>query len=234
MFSESAELYDAIYSFKDYAAESAQVAGLIRASNPAARTLLDVGCGTGEHVRILATEHGFAADGLDIDEGLLAIARAKVPSARFFVADMSDFALGTRYDAIVSLFSSIAYLVTLDKVQRALACCRDHLASAGIVIIEPWFPPGVLQPGRVFRHEGQVGATHVERASRADVDGRVSRLHFDYRIEGPDGVRHVQEVHDLGLFTVDEMQEAFKSAGFTAAFDPVGLSGRGLWTASLP
>jgi len=37
MFTESAELYDAIYSFKDYAAEAAQIAPLVRATHPQPR-----------------------------------------------------------------------------------------------------------------------------------------------------------------------------------------------------
>jgi hypothetical protein len=44
MFTESAEFYDAIYSFKDYAAEAAQIAALVRASCPQARSVLDVAC----------------------------------------------------------------------------------------------------------------------------------------------------------------------------------------------
>ena len=43
MFTESAELYDAIYAeFKDYAAETAQIAKLVRMAHPGARSLLDV------------------------------------------------------------------------------------------------------------------------------------------------------------------------------------------------
>lgn len=60
---------------------------------------------------------------------------------------------------------------------------------------------------------------------------RVSRLHFDYQIDGPSGMRQVQEVHELGLFTPDELRKAFVQAGLVAEYDTVGLAGRGLWTA---
>lgn len=53
MFSASAELYDLIYSsFKDYPAETAQLAALIRAAHPVAHRILDVACGTAEHAAI--------------------------------------------------------------------------------------------------------------------------------------------------------------------------------------
>lgn len=126
MFTESAEFYDAIYSFKDYVAEADQIVARVRSVRPGARTVLDVACGTGEHVRLLADRHGFDVDGLDFDPGLLRVARTKHPLGRFFEADMSSFVLERRYDAILCLFSSIAYLVTLERVTQA----RDGSARA--------------------------------------------------------------------------------------------------------
>lgn len=47
MFSRSAKIYDAVYGFKDYAAEAETVHRVITDRCPAARTLLDVACGIG-------------------------------------------------------------------------------------------------------------------------------------------------------------------------------------------
>jgi trans-aconitate methyltransferase len=125
MFTESAELYDAIYSFKDYAAESAQLATLVRAARPQARTLLDVGCGTGEHVRRLIAQHGFTADGLDVDPRLLDIARRKSPGARFFAADMRATSLSRRATTLSSVFSA-----RLPTWSHSIACSeRCHAAE---------------------------------------------------------------------------------------------------------
>ena len=232
MFSESAEFYDAIYSFKDYAAEAVQIADLVRSLHPQARTILDVACGTGEHARRLSRDHGFAVDGIDLDAGLLAIAKTKHLAGEFFQGDMSDFSLERRYDVVMCLFSSIGYLVTLDRVRAALACFRRHLQPDGVVIVEPWFGPGVLDTGRVIRVKGRHEGRHVERINRNEVDGRRSWLHFEYRIEMPDGTtRTAIEVHELGLFTVDEMRDAFAAAGLDATHDSRGLTGRGLWSA---
>ncbi len=144
---------------------------------------------------------------------------------------MSDFALDRRYDAILCLFSSIGYLVTLDRVTSALVRFRQHLAPRGIVVVEPWFPPGVLDTERVYHLSGSSRGTQVTRTARNEVQGRVSRLLFEYELNGPDGKQHATEVHELGLLTQDEMGRAFEAAGLSAIFDPVGLSGRGLWTA---
>jgi SAM-dependent methyltransferase len=231
MFEVSAEYYDLIYaSFKDYQAEAGHVASLLRRLHPACRTLLDVACGTGEHARFLAGA-GFIVDGLDLDPGFVRIARQKHPAGRFFEADMGGFRLPHRYDAVVCLFSSIGYLQTLDRVAGAFACFREHLAPGGIVVVEPWFAPGVLEHGRVALNTGEADGVRVTRSSRVEVEGRLSRLHFGYEITNGTGTRHASEVHELGLFTTPEMLEAFRLAGLEADYDPKGLTGRGLYVA---
>ena len=73
MFSQSADLYDAIYSFKDYAAESERLRDLIRLQGgPVSGRLLDVGCGTGAHLQHLRGH--YEVEGLDLDADLLKVA----------------------------------------------------------------------------------------------------------------------------------------------------------------
>jgi SAM-dependent methyltransferase len=232
VFSESAELYDAIYgTFKDYAGEAATIAQYIYANSPAAHTLLDVGCGTGEHVKHL-WQHGFVADGIDLDRRLLEVARRKVPQGEFVEADMSAFELTKRYDVITCLFSSIGYLLSIDRVTTALRRFRDHLTPSGIIVVEPWFPPGVLRPGVGSKREAEVNGVRVERTSTTSIHGTLSRLIFDYQIEDASGIQRAREVHDLGLFSSTEMLDAFEGAALTATYDPVGMfDNRGLYIA---
>ena len=145
MFDASAEYFDLIYgSFKDYPREAAQIASLLRQNRPDCRTVLDVACGSGEHARLL-TEAGFAVDGVDLSAEFVEIARRKNPAGRFAAGDMSDFHLGRRYDAVLCLFSSIGYLRTLDRVGAAFDCFREHLVPGGVLLVEPWMPPGVRE-----------------------------------------------------------------------------------------
>lgn len=231
MFTASAEFYDLIYSTKkDYAAEAAQVAAWLRRLHPRCRTVLDVACGTGEHAKRLA-ELGFAVDGLDVSPDFVRLARQKHLAGRFFEADMAGFHLPHRYDAVICLFSSIGYLEVIERVVDALRCFREHLAPGGVVMVEPWFAPGVLDPGRITETTATHGDITVKRRSRLEVEGRLSRLYFDYDITDAGGTRHASEVHQLGLLTREEMLAAFRAAQLDAEFDPHGPSDRGLYLA---
>jgi len=232
VFTGSAELYDAIYgAFKDYPAEVTTIAAVVKSAHPDARTVLDVGCGTGEHVKHLRMNDSFEVDGLDLDPDLLAVARRKVVDARFFQADMATFELGIRYDVVLCLFSSIGYLKSLDRVTAGLRRFHAHLAKDGVVVVEPWFAPQVLREGTGAPVHVVAGGAQVERTSHLSIQGRVSTIVFTYHIEDAAGTRTIEEVHELGLFTQAEMLDCFREAGLHATYDPVGPTGRGLYVA---
>ncbi len=232
MFSKSAELYDKIYfEFKDYKAEAQKINDLLTSEHSSARTLLDVACGTGEHARILPDQHGFKVDGIDLDDKLISLAKRKNPEGNFCCADMVNFDLAKTYDVVMCLFSSIGYVKTLDRVTSALERFSAHTNEGGLILVEPWFSPGELQPGKNFVTTAQTEELSVARMGYSHVQDRISTLHFEYLIGTPGKIDHEIEEHELGLFTVDEMNQCFKDAGLVAAFDEEGISGRGLYTA---
>lgn len=231
MFDAFAEFYDAIYKpIKDYPAEADAVAGLVRKLHPAAKTILDVACGTGEHARLLAMR-GFVVDGLDIDPAFVRLARQKHTAGRFLEADMANFTLAQRYDVVICLFSSIGYLRTLDRVGSAFRCFREHLVPGGVLIVEPWFAPGVLDEERVGRNTGEADGVHIIRTSRIALEERISRLYLDYEITDAKGTRHAREIHELGLFSNAELMDTFRAVGLRPEYDPIGLANRGLYVA---
>lgn len=85
-------------------------------------------------------------------------------------------------------------------------------------------------PGR--RAEGN--GVRVSRVSRAEIDGRLSRLHFEYEVTDGTGTRRASEVHELGLFTSTELLQTFQEVGLQVDYDPKGLTDRGLYVARIP
>jgi ubiquinone/menaquinone biosynthesis C-methylase UbiE len=134
-FIQSAELYDAVYSFKNYARESDRLRAAINELVPGARTLLDVACGTGEHAKFL--KQHYAVDGIDLSEDYLRAARLKNPSGNYTCADMTEFTLNRTYDVVTCLFSAIGIVRTFERLERAVVCMARHLRPGGALIVEP-------------------------------------------------------------------------------------------------
>ena len=234
MYTQSAQWYDALYSFKDYKAETDQLLALLSEKRPNAKTLLDVACGTAEHDRYLS-EH-YQVDGIDLEPEFIHIAAAKNRAGRYTQADMSSFDLDRTYDIILCLFSSIGYLRTLDRVGQALQCFKRHLALGGLLLVEPWFTPASWNPehpATMLTAEGK-GEGEGWRICRMTETGQAGNLSFftcHYLVGQGKGVKYFTEYHELGLFTVEEMTAAFRQAGFTVTYDEAGLIGRGLYLA---
>jgi SAM-dependent methyltransferase len=228
MFTRSAELYDAFYAFKDYAAEAQQVEAVIRASCPGARTLLDVACGTGKHLEYLRDRFD-AVEGLDLDPALLAVARRRLPGVALHEGDMTSFDRGRRYDAVTCLFSSIAYATTVERLDAAVAAMAGHLEPGGVLVVEPWVLPEDWQEDRVhalFVDEPELKAARINRGTTL---GPTMTIEFHYLVGTPEKVERFEERHEVGMFRHEDYVRAFERAGLTADRDPYGLTGRGLY-----
>jgi SAM-dependent methyltransferase len=226
MFNQSAAWYDAFYRDKNYAGEADQVATLIQARHPQASTLLDVGCGTGRHLEHLCAH--FVCVGVDLDPGLLTVARRRLPEVPLVQADMTEFDLGRRFDAVTCLFSSIGYVGSVERLHAAVGCVTRHLHPDGVLIVEPWILPDAWIEGvslvDVVEEDGRK-LVRVITSRRADAM-TILRMHYAVAAHGE--ITSVDERHELGLFTKEEYLQAFARAGLDATWDPDGLTGRGL------
>jgi SAM-dependent methyltransferase len=228
MFTKTAPYYDKLYSFKDYRAEVEQLVTIIQKYLLSqGNRLLDVACGTGQHIEYLK-EH-FEVEGLDVDEELLALARQRNPGVPFHAGDMIDFDLDRQFDVVTCLFSSIGYVKTLDNVRRAVACMTHHLLPGGLLIVEPWFTPDAWHAPAVHSLFIDEPDLKIARINTSFADGRLSYFDFHYLIGTPEGTEHFVERHELGLFETDEMQGALLDAGLEVIYDAEGLIGRGLF-----
>jgi SAM-dependent methyltransferase len=232
VFSNSEEFYDAVYSWKDYDAESERLHALIEERNPGASTLLDVACGTGTHLARLA--QWYEVEGVDLDPKMLELAGKKIPDARLGVGDMVTLDLGRSFDVVTCLFSSIGYARSVARVRQAVAAMASHLAPGGVLIIEPWFTPEQWHPGRPHMLTIDEPDLKIARVSLSGREGRMAILDFTYVVGTPAGVEVFTERHEAVLATDEEYREAFGAAGLKVEHDEQGLMGRGLWIGRRP
>lgn len=228
MFERSAELYDAVYDFKDYAAESRTLHEMIgRHVRTGARTLLDVACGTGQHLALLRA--WYEVEGVELDPGMLGVARRRLHGVPLVQGDMLDVRLGRRFDAVTCLFSSIGYVATVSRMRRAVRNLRRHVAPGGVLIVEPWFTPDKYSAGHIAGRFVDRPKLKIARVTVGEQEGMLSIMDMHYLVASPAGVERFVERHELGLFTHEEYLAAFRDSGLDVHYDPDGLMGRGLY-----
>lgn len=236
LFDRWAELYDATYAAKgkDYQAEAAQLLALARERRPpgAVRSLLDVACGTGEHLRFLREELEVA--GVDRSAAMLAVARRKLPGVRLERADMTTFRLERRFDLVTCLFSSVGYLDSEAALRQAIRRMAGHLEPGGLLIVEPVMTPDRLQPPRTSTLDFASAGSRVRRTTSARHEDDVLRIRFDYEIDDGHRVERLSEEQPIRLFTDGAYSSALAAAGLEVDHDPHGLTGVGLYLGRRP
>jgi SAM-dependent methyltransferase len=233
-FALLAEFYDSVYFWKDYPLEARRVRELVRRYGPpGARSLLDVGCGTGAHLAELT--RWFECAGLDSSPDMLAVARRRLSSVPLKQGRMESFQLGRRFDVITCLFSAIGYVRTESGLRRTARTFASHLNDGGVAIVEPWLTPGQVRVGRVHLAVSGSKDHPIARMNTNVRRGGLSVMDMHYLVGGRRGVRHWVERHEMGLFSRATMRAAFTAAGLRVRYVPSRFSTRrGLYIATKP
>lgn len=232
VFSETAKYYDKLYQWKDYGKEIDKLIKLIRLDlTDKSHTLLDVACGTGEHIKYL--KKFFQSEGLDICKTLLDIAGEKNPEINFYLGDMLDFDLGKNFDIITCLFSSIGYMKTSDLMKSAIKNMVKHLNPNGFLVIEPWLTPEVWKANTTHAFFIDEPELKIARINTSFTRNKISVFDLHYLIGTPEKTEHFVEHHELGLFTEEEMTAILEEFNLNVTFDEEGISGRGMYIAQL-
>ena len=227
MYEKYAAVYDAM-SARDHAADADAVRRVIAASTTRpVRSLLDVACGTGTHLEHLRGHYDEIV-GLDLSGEMLAVAAQRLPGVRLVEGDMLAFDLGRRFDAVTCLGSAIGYARTPENLERAVARMAQHLAPGGVLLLEPFVSPEVWEWGHVGSRFVETPSLKIAYFATTGEPGPVANMTFHYLVAEKDQVTYFNEEHALGLFTSDQLVEAFRSAGLRTTHDPKGLTGRGL------
>jgi ubiquinone/menaquinone biosynthesis C-methylase UbiE len=233
MFNKSYLYYDKIYAQKDYQAETEKLQLFIEEHlRLDGKRLLDVACGTGQHIQYLS-EH-FDVEGLDLVPELLEIAKEKYPEVQFHQGNMMDFDLKKQFDVLTCLFSAIGYAKTLDNLHRTIASMARHLVPGGLLLIEPWFTPDAWKTGTVHTMFIDEPDLKIVRMNTSFQEGRLSYFDFHFLIGTPEGTEHFTELHELGLFEIEETRDAFVSQGLEVIYDEEGIAERGLYIGKKP
>jgi SAM-dependent methyltransferase len=127
-----AQFYDRIMG--DRSAEVDRIRAYITRHRTGARTLLELGCGTGALLSGLAGD--LSVTGIDRSPEMLSIAAGAVPGARLLQGDMTSFTLPYRFDVVICMFDTLNHVVTVDGWLAVFRSVHEHLSDGGLFIFD--------------------------------------------------------------------------------------------------
>ena len=225
VFAGYSRYYDLLYRDKDYAGEAAYVADLIRRHAPAAKSLMEIGCGTGAHAVELA-QLGFDVQGVDMSEGMLEAADARRSSLAPDLARKLEFAqgdartvrLGKKFDAVISLFHVMSYQTSNADLGAAFETAREHLEPGGVFVFDCWYGPAVLrQWPSVTEKNLSDESTAVARRAEPVIHATENVVDVNYTVVVTDRMtvasETLKETHRMRYLFTPEIETALSAAG---------------------
>jgi len=214
-FEKYAKYYDIVHSGKDYDAEIAYLVELFGYFGQP-RHVLDLGCGTGEHMMRLQ-QLGYSVAGLDLSKDMIARAREKGLLSTWN-ADMRAFELDSRFDACICMFGGIGYLKDIHDLVNTLECVKEHLEIGGLFIFDYWNGLAVLKERpKITVRTVAAGELEVLRIARPKLNPVNQICEVNYACLVKQGDRYIEEfeeTHSIRFYFPGEIRLALSTAGF--------------------
>ena len=184
-------------------------------------SILDLGCGTGEHLNALK-KFGVRGVGIDSSPEMLKVAKKRYPSGIEFInKSFISFDYYNEFDAVLCLFGSMVYLLNDKDVDNLFWNTWRALKPGGIGIFEVWHSIPV-------RKIGNRPVTHVSRTKHQDIlierergfniieesKRTIVKVEYLYKVLSPGSSAAYNDTHTMRAFTLDEISTFIKSNGF--------------------
>lgn len=121
-----------------------------RYSGVKVRSILDIACGTGIHLREFA-RRGYDVMGLDKSKEMVDFVIQKSESEGLKIncaqSSMKEFKLGRQFECVICMLDSFRYLLTDEDILSHLKSVAYVLEPGGLYILDLWMPKGVPPKG---------------------------------------------------------------------------------------
>lgn len=229
-FNAYGRYYDLLYKDKDYKAESDYVNSLIKRYAPGAKSVIELGSGSGTHASFLCAQ-GFQVFGVERSESMIELAKSKnIQGYSTAQGDISTYSTAQTFDVAISLFHVISYLTDNPSLLSCLRHTHTHLNEGGIFIFDVWYTPAVYMQQPVVRikrlSDDEFTITRIaepvnhHRRNVIDVNFEVSITHQAQRT-----TEVLHETHPMRHFSEPEIALLAEATGFEVLGAEEFLSG---------
>ena len=216
VFQEYSKYYDLLYKDKDYQSETDFIRSLIKKYAPSSKSLLNIGCGTGEHDRRLGKE-GYEVTGIDLSEEMIKVANAKISSetCHFELGDARSYRSRRSFDCVTSLFHVLSYQTSNEDFSNFIDTISANLNSGGIAIFDYWYGPAVLNvkpENRIKKMKN--GSIEVTRfaSTKINYQKNVATVSYDILLKNLQTKEHfnLNEDHPMRYYFLPEIELILK------------------------
>lgn len=215
-----AEIYDLIYSKKDYLKESNWIEKIfMRYSDKKPGKILELGCGTGNYTEIFAKK-GYEITGVDFSRYMIEIAKRKARLNKleipYFRRDIRELNLRKKFDLCLMLFNVVGYLNRDSDIINCFKSVREHLVEGGLFLFDFWFAQAVLniKPSRRI-NVLQNGDLTIVKISSPVMKKSVIDIFIKIFISNKNKfVEKFNEKHRARFFSPEEYRGLLKTGGF--------------------
>jgi SAM-dependent methyltransferase len=218
------------------------------------RSTLDVGCGTGRHLELLAATVS-ECWGVDLLDSNVAYARTVRPRLRVVQGDMRTVRLGRTFDLVTSVGNVLSYALTDEDLARTAETYAAHARPGALLVVDA-LNARAYRDGGGFRERTEsrvdtpelaataVSVHRLDRAARRLTRTRVWRIagrpdvedYAEYRLLEPEELRRLLERAGFDVHALHDNRE-FRETDLTgapgAAIDVGGMRGRKLYAFAL-
>jgi SAM-dependent methyltransferase len=225
---EYASAYDLLYKDKNYGLESAFVHSLVQRHMPVARSLLDLGAGTGRH-DVEFCRLGYEVSGVERSVEMLQTARGSAAAMRrvspdltlptFSQGDIRSVRLGRTFDLATSLFHVMGYLGSNEDLRAGFETAKQHVRQGGLFIFDFWYGPAVLTERPAVRvkrlEDGSIDVTRIAEPVLKTAENMVE-VHYEMfvRRKADNHLQLIRERHDMRYFSLPEIRWIAEQAGW--------------------
>ncbi len=214
------EYYDVLYSDKNYEKECDFLEDLFEEfSERKVKRILDLGCGTGEHLLSLINR-GYKVVGIDGSPKMIEQARSKTKNLNFtpqlYCQSIESMDIGVKFDAAVCMFSVLNYITTNEGLERALNRIAKHLKPNALFIGDIWYGPAVINLKPEVRKkevETEDGTLIRFAVPELKENKHLVEVNYDF-ILIEESLKRFSETHKVRYLYPKEIEKYLEEAGF--------------------
>lgn len=226
LYDDLAYLWPLLSPPEDYAAEAVAVMDAVepylhhKQAAGERPTLIEFGAGGGHSLVYL--QDRFACTAVDLSEPMLAHCRDLVPEAEAIVGDMRHLRLERTFD-VVLMHDAIDYMTSPEDARAALATAAAHLAPGGVCVVAPTYIADGFEDGQYEADHALVEGqrlTYLSYLRRRPENTERLDLHLTYVLDDGERVEVTHDLHECGLFSLDQWRDWLRDAGLLAVTAP--------------